>query len=88
MELSIPTSSDKIGLNRPEIAVKLKIQFFENEFWDKGLWCYSLTKHEILEKGSNGTYVGGVAKNDFNSFLLINESVMTTEHSREFMETT
>jgi len=76
----------EVSRKMPEIFLKIETRvYYENIMRDTGLWCNYLTASNVLQKGSNGTYVGGAAY--YDSFLLINDSVMALEHSNELLDT-
>jgi len=87
MDESLLKLMNEISIEMPEIASKIETRVFaQNEKRDTGLWCDYLIKDDILQKGLDGTYLGGSA-GVFDNFLLINDSVMAVENSNELLDT-
>ena len=77
---------EEVNSTMPDIGDRTKIEFYENDRYDYGLWCDSMTKGKILtlNETNSSIFVGGTSK--YDRFLLINDSMMALEKTNKLLD--
>jgi hypothetical protein len=71
----------------PVVGKRIEAQFYTNDRYDAGLWCDALKAEGYLpqkEKGGNNTTEG--SSQQYNRFVLINDSMLAVKKSNTFLE--
>ena len=66
--------------------VKVEVKYYKNDRYDIGLWCDALNDGKGEEK--TDTNVGKSLVNNFDHFMLINDSLMAIQRSSELIDVT
>jgi hypothetical protein len=70
----------------PIVGARIKAQFYTNDRYDSGLWCDALkTGGYVQQKAKGGNTTEGSFQ-QYDRFLLINDSMLAVKKSNEFLE--